>query len=211
MEEMNEAEKELEKQRIAEILIKIARKLESLAEVDKETLDKIDYNYERRRRMLYYVNPLKYQLLFFIKIISEQQEKKDIKPEFEIESKYLFGNVLKKMEESMVLSKLIKEEKPISFLNAFYDCIFKSEISDYICYRLEWNHLKYCKIDNIMLNIIRNVNKIKLLKIFKNDQISTKDLWDIIEKCFRRDYVWRHLREEVKEYEKFKDFLDLEL
>ena len=211
MEEMNEAEKELEKQRIAEILIKIARKLESLAGVDKETLDKIDYNYERRRRMLYYVNPLKYQLLFFIKIISEQQEKKDIKPEFEIESKYLFGNVLKKMEESMVLSKLIKEEKPISFLNAFYDCIFKSEISDYICYRLEWNHLKYCKIDNIMLNIIRNVNKIKLLKIFKNDQISTKDLWDIIEKCFRRDYVWRHLREEVKEYEKFKDFLDLEL
>jgi hypothetical protein len=140
--------------------------------------------------------------LFYMKILSEQQEKGNVKPEFKIESKYLFKNTLEKIEELKkelkikFKFKLIEEEKEIDVARIFDDSLYygyrfrlyRNELMRKYMFGYE---MKY----NTILGVMKYINRIKFLEILKIDQISEEDLLDVLDKCFsiEEGNCWRYV------------------
>ena len=164
MEEMNWEKKE----ELAKILTKILKAITLYNKVDE---------FEKGEKEALLLSNLAWKRFFLMKILSEQQEKENLKPEYKIESKYLFGNILEEVEESLIMSKLIKEKEPIDIVDIFSDRLDQgyNQAYKYDCYL--WT--LYTMEDKI-LNIVKYINRIKFLKILKINQISKRDLLDVI-------------------------------
>ena len=163
MEEMNWEEKE----ELAKILIKILKAI--------KLYNKVDEFAEEEKEALVLSN-LAWGTFFLMKILSEQQEKENLKPEYKIESKYLFGNILNEVEESLIMSKLIKEKEPIDIVDIFGDRLNQGYNQPYS----EWYLWTLYTMEDKILKIVKYINRIKFLEILKINQISKRDLLDVI-------------------------------